>query len=98
MDKEKIKESWSYCLTRSTNIRKLASKNEAIRKDSLEKNIATKTALEILKGQLNVLIEMLEKSDLEEELLLTCQEKAAVEYLIEVYENLIIVKEGEKLD
>lgn len=98
MDKEKIKESWSYCLTRSTKVRKLASKNEAIWMDSLENNIATKTALEVLKEQLNVLIEMLEKIDLEEEILLTCQEKAAVEYLIGVYENLIIVKEGEKLD
>ncbi|XAG97124.1 hypothetical protein ZYGNAAKF_CDS0136 [Enterococcus phage VRE9_2] len=98
MDKEKIKESWNYCLAQSIGVRKLASKNEAIRKDSLEKNIATKTALEVLKEQLNVLIEMLEKIDLEEELLLTCQEKAAVEYLIEVYENLIIVKEGEQLD
>lgn len=98
MDKEKIKESWSYCLTQSTKIRKLASKNEAIREDSLEKNINTKTNLEILKEQLKVLIEMLEKIDLEEELLLTYQEKAAVEYLIEVYENLIIVKEGEQLD
>ncbi len=98
MDKEKIKESWSYCLARSTKVRKLASKNEAIWMDSLENNIATKTALEVLKEQLNVLIETLEKIDLEEELLLTCQEKAAVEYLIGVYENLIIVKEGEKLD
>lgn len=94
MDKEKIKESWSYCLIQSIGVRKLASKNEAIRKDSLEKNITTKTALEVLKEQLNVLIEMLGKADLEEELLLTCQEKAAVEYLIEVYENLILVKEG----
>lgn len=94
MDKEKIKESWRTCLTQSIGIRKIASKNEAIRKDSLEKNITTKTALEVLREQLNVLIEMLGKIDLEEELLLTCQEKAAVEYLIEVYENLILVKEG----